>query len=108
MTSRIRSTCARLSACDPVLAGNVAAGRAAANAGRCEQASGARDDVIDRPDVVEPVFAHSLVKVDTQEANIAAKYKKIIPDNKVTKILKEQNVKYETQEFKKKAIEVYE
>ena len=58
--------------------------------------------------MAKSVFANYLVKVETQEANIAAKYNNIIPENKVTKTLKEQDVNYRTQEFKKKMITINE
>ena len=50
--------------------------------------------------MVESDFAANLVKVETQETDVAAEYEKITQENKVTKALKEQDVQYKTQEFK--------
>merc|ERR1719502_760353 len=62
-----------------------------------EKASGAGGDILE---VVESDFAANLAKEETQEADAAAEYQKVTQENKVTKALKEQDVKYKTQEFK--------
>merc|ERR1719243_386747 len=56
--------------------------------------------IIDILEVVESDFAANLAKEETQEADAVAEYEKITQENKVTKALKEQDVKYKTQEFK--------
>merc|ERR1719482_1409947 len=63
-------------------------------------AGGAGGGIIDILEVVESDFAANLAKEETQEADAAAEYEKITQENKVTKALKEQDVKYKTQEFK--------
>merc|ERR1719482_869531 len=63
-------------------------------------AGGAGGGIIDILEVVESDFAANLAKEETQEADAAAEYAKITQENKVTKALKEQDVKYKTQEFK--------
>jgi len=65
-----------------------------------EKAAGAGGGIIDILEVVESDFAANLAKEETQEADAAAEYEKITQENKVTKALKEQDVKYKTQEFK--------
>merc|ERR1719243_203236 len=63
-------------------------------------AGGAGGGIIDILEVVESDFAANLAKEETQEADAVAEYEKITQENKVTKALKEQDVKYKTQEFK--------
>merc|ERR1719443_2092280 len=65
-----------------------------------EKAGGAGGGIIDILEVVESDFAANLAKEETQEADAVAEYEKITQENKVTKALKEQDVKYKTQEFK--------
>merc|ERR1712224_647561 len=65
-----------------------------------EKAGGAGGGIIDILEVVESDFAADLAKEETQEADAVAEYEKITQENKVTKALKEQDVKYKTQEFK--------
>ena len=48
---------------------------------------------------MEADFAKSLSEEETQEADAAAEYEKQTQENKVTKTMKEQDVKYKTQEF---------
>merc|ERR1719352_1333463 len=64
------------------------------------KASGAGGSIVDILEVVESDFAKNLAKEETQEADAAAEYEKTTQENKVTKALKEQDVKYQTQEFK--------
>merc|ERR1719386_246627 len=64
------------------------------------KASGAGGSIVDIPEVVESDFAKNLAAEETQEADAAAEYEKQTQENKITKSLKEQDVKYETQEFK--------
>jgi len=63
-------------------------------------AGGAGGGIIGILEVVESDFAANLAKEETQEADAAAEYEKITQENKVTKALQEQDVKYKTQEFK--------
>merc|ERR1719443_2108055 len=64
------------------------------------KAGGAGGSILDLLEVVESDFAKNLATEETQEADAAAEYEKQTQENKVTKTLKEQDVKYETQEFK--------
>merc|ERR1719386_361101 len=64
------------------------------------KASGAGGSILDLLEVVESDFAKNLAAEETQEADAAAEYEKQTQENKVTKQLKEQDVKYQTAEFK--------
>merc|ERR1719443_1606710 len=64
------------------------------------KASGAGGSIVDMLEVVESDFAKNLASEETQEADAAAEYEKQTQENKVTKSLKEQDVKYQTAEFK--------
>jgi len=64
------------------------------------KASGAGGSILDILEVVESDFAKNLAKEEAQEADGAADYEKTSQENKVTKSIKEQDVKYQTQEFK--------
>merc|ERR1719263_1308625 len=64
------------------------------------KADGAGGSIIDILQVVESDFAKNLAAEEAQEADAAAEYEKQTQKNKVTKSLKEQDVKYQTQEFK--------
>merc|ERR1719324_2266621 len=64
------------------------------------KASGAGGSIVDILEVVESDFAKNLAAEETQEADAAAEYEKQTQENKITKSLKEQDVKYQTQEFK--------
>jgi len=64
------------------------------------KAGGAGGSIMDILEVVESDFAKNLAKEETQEADAAAEYEKTSQENKVTKSLKEADVKYQTQEFK--------
>jgi chaperonin cofactor prefoldin len=63
-------------------------------------AGGAGDSIINMLEVVESDFSDNLAKEEAEEADAAAVYDKTTQENKVTKTLKEQDVKYKTQEFK--------
>jgi len=64
------------------------------------KAAGAGGSILDILEVVESDFAKNLAAEETQEADAAAEYEKQTQENKVTKSMKEQDVKYETAEFK--------
>jgi len=64
------------------------------------KSSGAGTSIVGLLEVVESDFATNLAKEETQESDAAAEYEKITQENKVTKSLKEQDVKYKTQESK--------
>merc|ERR1719218_282390 len=64
------------------------------------KAAGAGGSIISILEVVESDFAKNLAAEETQEADAAAEYEKTTQENKITTTLKEQDVKYETQEFK--------
>merc|ERR1719163_1451790 len=62
-------------------------------------AGGAGDSIINMLEVVESDFSDNLAKEEAEEADAAAEYDKTTQENKVTKTLKDQDVKYKTQEF---------
>jgi len=64
------------------------------------KASGAGGSIINLLEVCESDFSANLAKEETQEADAVAEYEKITQDNKVAKTMKDQDVKYKTQEFK--------
>jgi hypothetical protein len=64
------------------------------------KSSGAGGSIIDILEVVESDFAKNLASEEAQEADASTEYEKTTQENKVTKSLKEQDVKYQTQEFK--------
>jgi len=64
-----------------------------------KKASGAGESIIGILDVVESDFAKNLAAEETEEADAAAEYEKTTQENAVTKTLKDQDVKYKTQEF---------
>jgi len=64
------------------------------------KSGGAGGSIVEILEVVESDFAKNLAVEETQEADAAAEYEKTSQENKVTKALKEQDAKYQTQEFK--------
>merc|ERR1719230_1417898 len=64
-----------------------------------EKAGGAGGGIIDILEVVESDFSKNLAEEETAESTAAAEYEKTTQENKVTKTMKEQDVKYKTQEF---------
>jgi len=70
------------------------------------KATGAGTSIIGILEVVESDFAKNLAKEHSQEDDAAAEYAEITQQNKVTKTMKDQDLKYKTKEVKglKKAI----
>jgi len=64
------------------------------------KADGAGSSIISILEVVESDFAKNLAKEELQEEDSATEYEKVSQENSVTKSLKEQDVKYKTQNFK--------
>merc|ERR1719215_510393 len=64
------------------------------------KASGAGTSIIGILEVVESDFATGLAKEDTEEDDAQALYDEITQENKVTKTMKDQDVKYKTAEVK--------
>jgi len=64
------------------------------------KATGAGQGIINILEVVESDFAENLAKENTEEADAQSDYDKTSQENKVAKTLKEQDVKYKTQEIK--------
>jgi len=64
------------------------------------QATGAGQGIINILEVCESDFAENLAKEETQEADAQTEYDKTTQENKVMKVLKDQDVKYKTQEIK--------
>jgi uncharacterized protein (DUF3084 family) len=64
------------------------------------KAGGAGGSIINLLEVCESDFSTNLAKEETQEADAAAEYDKVTQENKVSKTMKDQDVKYKTQEFK--------
>jgi len=65
-----------------------------------KKSSGAGQGIISILEVCESDFAENLAKENTQESDAQAEYDKTTQENKVTKTLKEQDVKFKTQEIK--------
>merc|ERR1712037_142221 len=65
-----------------------------------KKATGAGQGIINILEVVESDFAENLAKETTEESDAQAEYEKTTQENKVAKTLKEQDVKYKTQEIK--------
>jgi len=65
-----------------------------------EKASGAGGSIIDILEVVLSDFSSELAKRTTEESDAQSAYEKMTQENKVEKTMKEQDVKYKTQEFK--------
>merc|ERR1719199_108720 len=66
------------------------------------KAGGAGGSIISILEVLESDFAKDLATEETAEADAEAEYQKTTRMNKMTKTIKEQDVKYKTQEFKSK------
>merc|ERR1712060_835616 len=64
-----------------------------------EKATGAGTSIIGILEVVESDFATNLAKEETEEADAATTYEKTTQENKISTQLKNQDVKYKTQEF---------
>merc|ERR1719316_1255672 len=64
------------------------------------KSSGAGGSIMEILEVVESDFAKNLAAEEAQEADAAAEYEKTTQENKVTKSMKGQDVKYQTAEFK--------
>merc|ERR1740129_2116663 len=62
------------------------------------KAGGAGGSIIDILEVVESDFAINLAKEEAEEADAQSEYEKLSQENAVTKTLKDQDVKYKTQE----------
>merc|ERR1719414_2785347 len=64
------------------------------------KATGAGQGIINILEVCEADFAENLAKEETEEADAQSEYDKTTQENKVMKTLKDQDVKYKTQEIK--------
>jgi len=64
------------------------------------KASGAGGSIIDILEVVESDFATNLAKEESEEADAQSEYEKVSQENAVTKTLKNQDVKYKSEEAK--------
>merc|ERR1712060_884468 len=64
------------------------------------KAGGAGGSIIDILEVVESDFATNLAKEEAEEADAQSEYEKVSQENAVTKTIKDQDVKYRTQEAK--------
>merc|ERR1719282_1982324 len=65
-----------------------------------ESATGAGGSIIGILEVVESDFAKNLATEEAEEADAQSEYEKTTQENEVTRTMKEQDVKYSTQEFK--------
>merc|ERR1719223_1465155 len=63
-------------------------------------AGGAGGSIINLLEVCESDFSSNLAKEETQESDAVSEYEKVTQENKVSKTMKDQDVKYKTQEFK--------
>merc|ERR1719191_1132783 len=73
-----------------------------------DKASGAGGGIISMLEVIESDFAKNLAQEEEEEAAAQTEYDKLTQENKVTKTMKEQDVKYKTQEFTKLDKEIAE
>merc|ERR1712242_590674 len=65
-----------------------------------KKSTGAGQGIISILEVCESDFAENLAKEETAEADAQTEYDKTTQENKVMKTLKDQDVKYKTQEIK--------
>jgi len=65
-----------------------------------EKQSGAGGSIINILEVCESDFSEDLAKEESAETDAVEQYEKTTQENKVTKSLRDQDVKYKTQEFK--------
>merc|ERR1712203_477792 len=64
------------------------------------KSQGAGESIINILQVVESDFATNLAKEESEEADAQSEYEKVTQENSVTRTVKEQGVKYKTQEAK--------
>jgi len=64
------------------------------------KSGGAGGSIINLLEVCESDFSSNLAKEETQESDAVSEYEKVTQENKVSKTMKDQDVKYKTQEFK--------
>jgi len=64
------------------------------------KSDGAGDSIINILQVVESDFATNLAKEESEEADAQSEYQKATQENAVAKTVKDQAIKYKTQEFK--------
>lgn len=65
-----------------------------------EKSTGAGQSIIGILEVIESDFSKNLAKEETQESDSQTQYDETTQENKVAKAMKEQDIKYQTQEFK--------
>jgi len=65
-----------------------------------EKSTGAGQSIIGMLEVIESDFSKNLAKEETQESDSQSQYDQTTQANKVGKATKEQDIKYQTQEFK--------
>jgi len=63
-----------------------------------DKSSGAGGGIIGMLEVIESDFAKNLAEVESEEDSAAVEYEKISQENRVSKSMKEQDVKYKTKE----------
>merc|ERR1719161_594494 len=66
-----------------------------------EKATGAGGGIISMLEVIESDFAKNLAQEEEEEAAAQEEYEKVTQENKVAKTVKEQDVKYKTEEATK-------